>query len=71
MAACWKILDTFHDRPDQFTKDLMAEITTFKKIYNYIYERQLEFYMIVQNKAGEAKCYYNRSTTRLKNQRYQ
>ncbi len=35
MAACWRMLDSFYNRPKQFARDLMAEISAFKKLNNW------------------------------------
>ena len=54
MAACWRMLDTFFDRPVQFARDLMAEITSFKKIHDSEHDKLLEYYVLLQTNIDEA-----------------
>jgi hypothetical protein len=48
MAEFWRLLDSFYNRPAELAQDLLTEISAFKKIQYYNYERLLEYYVLLR-----------------------
>jgi hypothetical protein len=53
-TEAWARLDTIYNRPKQLTKELMLEIQAIPMIKELDFKKQLEYYMLLQDKIKEA-----------------
>jgi hypothetical protein len=53
-TEAWARLDTIYNLPKQLTKELMLEIQAIPMIKELDFKKQLEYYLLLQDKIKEA-----------------
>jgi hypothetical protein len=53
MGECWRLLDSFYNRPAQFAQNLLNDASSFKKMLSTEYEKLREYYVLLRTNGGE------------------